>query len=99
VLDLCDENSLTRRIASVHEDHDHTRALRALEHQREPASDWPFPVAAVMEERTTITLSGDPSMTAGAAGDRRRDFVARLGIKSLTSLPLVARGRLVGVPR
>jgi signal transduction histidine kinase len=84
-----------RRIASVHEDHDRTKALRALEHQREPASTA-IPVATVMENRTR-SRSGDPSTTAGAAGDRRRDFVARLEIRSLTSLPLVARGRLVGV--
>jgi PAS domain S-box-containing protein len=97
VLDLCDEHGMTRRIASVHEDHDRTKALRALEHAREAPSDWPFPVATVMEERSAITMNGDPGATAGARRDKRGGVVAGLGIRSLTSLPLVARGRLVGV--
>jgi PAS domain S-box-containing protein len=97
VLDLCDENGMTRRIASVHEDHDRTKALRALEHQREPPSDWPFPVATVMEELSIITLNVDPAAAAGAPRDKCGEIVASLGIRSLTSLPLAARGRLVGV--
>ena len=97
VLDLCDDHGLTRRIASVHEDHDRTRALRALEHGNEPVSDWPFPVATVMEDRSTVTISVDPATAPAAQADRRRDTVARLGIRSMTSVPLAARGRLVGV--
>lgn len=96
-LDLCDEIGMTRRIASVHEDHDRTKALRALEHAREAPSDWPFPVATVMEERSTVTVNGDPGAREGALRDKRAGIVASLGIRSLTSLPLVARGRLVGV--
>jgi PAS domain S-box-containing protein len=97
VLDLCDDNGMTRRIASVHEDHDRTKALRALEHRNEPPSDWPFPVATVMDERSTVTINGDPAATPAGQSDPRPDIVARLGTRSLTSLPLVARGRLVGV--
>jgi PAS domain S-box-containing protein len=97
VLDLCDDNAMTRRIASVHEDHDRTKALRALEHRNEPPSDWPFPVATVMDERSTVTINGDPAATPAGQSDPRHDIVARLGTRSLTSLPLAARGRLVGV--
>lgn len=96
MLDLCDDNGMTRRIASVHEDHDRTKALRALEHRNEPASDWPFPVATAMDDRTTITINGDPAATSAGRNDPRHDVVAGLGITSLTSLPLVARGRLIG---
>jgi hypothetical protein len=41
VLDLLDEDGTTRRIASVHDDPDRTKALRLLEHRKDIASDWP----------------------------------------------------------
>jgi PAS domain S-box-containing protein len=95
VLDLINDGT-TRRIASVHDDPDVTKALRALEHRQAPASNWPFPVARVIEERVSVTI--DPAHeTLRDGDDPRREIVASIGIRALTSLPLVARGRLIGV--
>lgn len=97
VLDLVSDDGNTRRLASVHEDPDRTKALRVLEHPHEQPTDWPFPVASVLEEHATVTVNGisdEPSVGADAA---RVDAIKRLGILAVASLPLVARGRLVGV--
>ena len=92
VLDLLHEDGTVRRIASVHDDPDRTKALRALEHRQEPPSDWPFPVSTVLAQRATVTLDRLPDATSS-----RKEIVDRIGIRSLMSVPLVARGRLVGV--
>lgn len=94
VLDLLNEDGTLRRIASVHDDPDRTRALRALEHRQALPSDWPFPVARVIEERETVTRDGIPDPPDAA--DRQGE-VARIGITSTVSVPLVARGRMIGV--
>ncbi len=93
VLDLINDGT-TRRIASVHDDPDHTKALRALEHRAEIPTNWPFPVARVLEDQATIAVD---RVSDGPPGDPRRDAIARIGVTWMTSLPLLARGRLVGV--
>jgi PAS domain S-box-containing protein len=93
VLDLVNDGT-TRRIASVHDDPDRTKALRALEHRQEPPSNWPFPVAKVLEERSVVTTT--PAHLQ-RSGDPRSDIIARIGITGMTSFPLVARGRLIGI--
>jgi PAS domain S-box-containing protein len=97
VLDLITDDRTTRRIASVHDDPDRTRALRALAHRQEPAGNWPFPVATVLASQEPVVVD-DPTWPRHDDGDElRTDALARIGITSYTSLPLVARGRLVGV--
>ncbi|HEX6313641.1 MAG TPA: ATP-binding protein [Gemmatimonadaceae bacterium] len=97
VLDLLSEGNLTRRLASVHEDTNRTRALRALEHRLLPPDDWPFPVARVLATGETVTIDTGPETLPDSDGDARRDLVASLGITSMMSLPLMASGRTVGV--
>jgi len=92
VLDLLNEGGTVRRIASVHDDPDRTKALRALEHRQELPSDWPFPVSTVLARGAIVTRDHVPD-----AADSRGEIVDRIGITSLISVPLVARGRPVGV--
>jgi len=96
VLDLLDEDGTTRRIASVHDDPDRTKALRLLEHRKDIASDWPFPVASIIENPVAVTVDGVPDPADGRI-DPRLAAIARIGVTSMTSLPLLARGRLIGV--
>lgn len=96
VLDLANDDRTTRRIASVHDDPDRTRALRALEHRQAVPGDWPLPVERVLSTRDVVTREAGRDDLAGGAGDRR-DLVASLGVTSITSLPLIAGGRLTGV--
>jgi len=97
VLDLLSDDGTTRRLASVHEDPDRTKALRLLEHRQVQPSDWPFPVATVLEERSTVSLTIDPGKPPDGTVPALVDAIANLGIGAVTSLPLVARGRLIGV--
>jgi len=96
VLDLLSEDGTTRRIASVHEDPDRTKALRALEHEREAPTDWPLPVAKALEDRSSVTVDAGPGAPPNSASATFVAAVRNIGITSMTSLPLVARGRLVG---
>lgn len=95
VLDLVGEDGTIRRIPSVHDDPDRTKRLRELEARGEAPSNWPFPVATVIASRSPVTqqysAAADPARPALAAS------LAQLGMERLTSLPLVARGRMVGV--
>ena len=94
VLDLLNEDGTLRRIASVHDDPGRTRALRSLEHRQAVPSDWPFPVARVIEQRETLTRDVEPNPPNGAD---QQEELERIGITSTVSVPLVARGRLTGV--
>ena len=97
VLDLLNDDGSTRRIASVHEDPDVTKAIRMLEHRQELPTDWPFPVASVLIDQQTVKVDRASDAPPGSPVDPRQEVVARIGIVSMTSLPLLARGRLVGV--
>lgn len=97
VLDLANDDRTTRRIASVHDDPDRTRALRALEHRQAVPGDWPLPVERVLSTRDVVTREAGRDDLAGGPEDDRRDLVASLGVTSITSLPLIAGGRLTGV--
>ena len=96
ILDLLGEDGTTRRIASVHDDPDRTKALRALEHEREAPTDWPLPVSKALEDRTIVTVDAGPASPPTNASASVVAATARIGITSMTSLPLVARGRLIG---
>jgi PAS domain S-box-containing protein len=97
VLDLVVDGNTTRRIASVHDDPVTTKALRALEHRQAWPGNWPFPVARVLEEGEPVSIDAGPPDLADGDGDSRRELVAAVCIHSVTSLPLRARGRLIGV--
>jgi signal transduction histidine kinase len=96
VLDLLGEDGTTRRIASVHDDPDRTKALRALEHEREAPTNWPLPVAKALEDRSSVTVDAAPGAPPTGASASIVAAIGNIGITSMTSLPLIARGRLVG---
>jgi PAS domain S-box-containing protein len=98
VLDIDDETGAMRRLASVHEDPGLTRLLRTLESPRAARSDWPFPSAQVMDEETTVARRrlADGWERAGAPSEEAARHVRSLGLTSLITVPLRARGRVVG---
>lgn len=99
VLDLVDQHGFVRTIASVHEEPELTKRLRALEGRRADApANWPFPVAdAIAEERSFMqqTLASGWERE-GAGNDSRVEDVAALGVRSYITIPLVARDRVLG---
>lgn len=95
ILDLVADDGMTRRIASVHDDPDQTKRLRALEHRHETPRNWPFPTATVLA--TQAVASGPLAPIPDGIPTVVREAVAGIGVENVTSLPLLARGRLVGV--
>ena len=97
VLDLVIDDATTRRVASVHDDPDRTKALRAIEHRQAAPGDWPFPVEQTLASGEVVVTDApdDPARGNGSVG--RSALIASLNITSLTSVPLSAGGRLTGV--
>ena len=97
LLDLVNDDGTTRRIASVHDDPDRTKRLRALEHRKHAPLDWPFPIATVMASRTAVTSDVPPARAPAGTGGEAQEAVTSIGVNRSVCLPLEARGRLVGV--
>ena len=97
VLDLVIDETTTRRVASVHDDPDRTKALRAMEHKQATPGDWPFPVEEVLSSGEVVVVNTFADSVHGNGSDPRSALVASLNITSLMSVPLSAGGRLTGV--
>ena len=97
VLDLVVGDTTTRRVASVHDDPDRTKALRALEHREAAPGDWPFPVEQALASGESVVVDPAADSAHGNGSDARSALVASLNITSLMSVPLSAGGRLTGV--
>ena len=97
VLDVVIDDTTTRRVASVHDDPDRTKALRALEHRQAVPGDWPFPVELVLSSSDVVVIDPFDATATDNGSDGRRALVASLNITSVTSVPLSAGGRLTGV--
>ena len=99
VLDLVDPQGFVRTIASVHEEPELTKRLRALERRRaDVPSNWPFPVAdAIAQERRILRADLAPEWEREGGGhDARVEDVAALGVRAYATIPLVARDRVLG---
>jgi PAS domain S-box-containing protein len=97
VLDLIIDDTTTRRVASVHDDPDRTKALRALEHRQAEPGDWPFPVEQALATGEVVVIDRFADAPQGNGATARSALVSAIGITSLTSVPLAAGGRLTGV--
>ncbi|HSA55639.1 MAG TPA: PAS domain S-box protein, partial [Gemmatimonadaceae bacterium] len=98
VLDVDEGDGAFRRIVSVHEDPELTRALRTWESHRVESPDWPFPAATAAASESTIVRQALTSgwEREGAPDDVAAARVRSLGITGLMTLPLPARGRVIG---
>jgi PAS domain S-box-containing protein len=97
VLDIREGDEF-RRVASVHEDPDHTRRLRLLERRAKRASNWPLPLADVLESNAAV-LRRDvpPGWATGGAGDPALgSALEALGVRAFMMVPLSTHGRVTG---
>jgi PAS domain S-box-containing protein len=98
VLDVAEPGGSLRRIVSVHDDPATTRRLRVFETAKVEDPNWPFPSAAAMGREATMVRN---PLDAGWERERGADAdlqaaVAAVGMKSMMTLPLSARGRSLG---
>ena len=98
VVDLCEANGSMRRLAVVHPDPEKQALARQLESGWPPARDDPFGAPAVMRTRRSEVIPevSDEMLVRAARGEDNLRVLRALGIGSLMTVPLVARGHVLG---
>jgi serine phosphatase RsbU (regulator of sigma subunit) len=96
VVDVVEPNGMLRRTAAAHSD----PGLQSLADQlREPPSEpgAEHPAALVLASAETVFAASLTDEQAASAAGGRADLARKLGFRSYLSLPLLARGRILGV--
>jgi PAS domain S-box-containing protein len=96
VLHIFEPGGVVRRLTSVHDDPGRTRILQSLAGRQAAATDWPFPVLAVSQERR-VELQRGVAEAAPDVDAAEREAVHALGIATMITMPLEARNRVFGV--
>ncbi len=98
IVDILDEGTSIRRLGIYHPDPEKQKLARELEATWMPEPDDSFGAPAMVRDPRTVAITEDIeaalAVTAHDAGNLR--ILRQLGIGSLLSVPLVARGRLLG---
>lgn len=98
IVDLLDEEGLSRRLRIYHSDPGKQRLANELEVRWAPEPDDPFGVTAMLRNIETIAITDDVEavLAAAAHGSENLEILRSIGVSSLLSVPLVARSRLLG---
>jgi PAS domain S-box-containing protein len=96
VVDLAREGGVVEQAAFAHEDPALAVAAADLAKRRPPTADATFGVAGVIRRRRPETSECDPVTLAAALGVEDVDTVRRLGAAAYLTVPLCARGEVLG---
>jgi len=100
ILDVHEGTDFIRSIASVHEDPDDTKRLRAFDGRRLKEQPWPFPVTEAMDsDRVIVRSVGDPEWEndeSDSEGAPLLELCRALGMRAYITVPLVARDQPLG---
>jgi signal transduction histidine kinase len=98
IVDVLDEWTSMRRLRIYHPDPEKQTLARKLEAVWVPEPDDSFGAPAMLRARRTVAITEDieAALAATAHGAENLRILRQLGIGSLLTVPLVARGRLVG---
>ena len=81
-----------RSIASVHEDPEHTKRLRAFDGRRQKDQPWPFPVAEALDTArpvVRVAQGSDWEMNLGdESGASMLDLCRAIGFRAVLSKPV-----------
>ena len=98
IVDILDEGTSIRRLGIYHPDPEMQKLAGELEATWVPAPDDPFGAPAMVRDPRSVAITEDIeaalARTAHSAENLR--ILRQLGIGSLLTVPLVARGRLLG---
>ena len=98
IVDVLDEGTSIHRLGIYHPDPEKQKLARELEATWLPEPDDPFGAPAMLRTPRTVAITEDIeaaiAATAHSADNLR--ILHQLGIRSILSVPLVARGRLLG---
>jgi serine phosphatase RsbU (regulator of sigma subunit) len=99
VIDVLEEDGSLDRLAMAHQDPEKIRLVRELEERYPPDPDVPRGVAQVLRTgRSELVPDIPEALIDEAARDiEHREILRKLGLKSYMIVPLVARGRTLGV--
>ncbi len=98
IVDILDEGTSIRRLGIYHPDPEKQKLARELEATWRPEPDDPFGAPAMLRSPGSVAITDDIegalAATAHSADNLR--ILRQLGIGSLLTVPLIARGRLLG---
>ena len=98
LVDVLEEDGSVKQLAAAHADPGKKVLLRQLLRHRRFGEDAPGTVARVLRTGRSILLSeaSDALLAERATGEEHLEVLRRLEIRSLMSVPLLARGRTLG---
>jgi PAS domain S-box-containing protein len=98
LVDVLEEDGSVKQLAAAHADPGKKALLRQLMSHRRFGEDAPGTVARVLRTGRSILLSEvtDALLAERATGEEHLEVLRRLEIRSLMSVPLLARGRTLG---
>lgn len=98
IVDILAEGGGIQRLGIFHPDPDKHAIARQLETSWAPEPDDPFGAPEMKREARPITITQDIESTLAATAHSPENLIIlrQLGIGSLLTVPLVARGRLLG---
>lgn len=98
IVDLLEGEDGIRRVAIVHPDPDKQQLARQLQSGWPPSRKDPFGIPTVMEslQPDLVPEIADDVLVVAARDDRNLRLLRELRMGSLITVPLVARGRLLG---
>ncbi|HYN80679.1 MAG TPA: GAF domain-containing sensor histidine kinase [Gemmatimonadaceae bacterium] len=98
IVDIVAGGEAAQRLLIVHPDPQKQKLADQLSARWTPEPDDPFGVPAMLRDRRTLVITGDidAALVAAAHGEANLRVLRQLGVESLLTLPLVARGRLLG---
>ncbi len=98
IVDILEEGDSIRRLGIYHSDREKQMLAQELGERWTPRPDDPFGAAAMLKSARTIAITEniDATLAATAHGVENLDILRQLGVGCLLSIPLVARGKLLG---
>lgn len=98
IVDLVGPHDVVQRLGIFHPDPEKQKLAHELEVRWAPDPDDPFGAAAMLRTTRTIAITNDIEATFAATvhGAENLGILRKLGVGSLLTVPLVARGRLLG---
>lgn len=99
LVDIVEEDGAVIQAAASHADEGKTPLLRELQRHRSFEEDSNGIAARVLRSGASETMSGDQTEIVEdlASGEESFRLLGELGVSSLVSVPLLARGRTLGV--
>ena len=98
IVDIVEAGDAIHRLPVVHPDPEKQKLAQQLAATWTPEPDDPIGASAMLRDQRTIAITDDIEATLAAAAHSPENLhvLRQLGVESLLTVPLVARGRLLG---